>query len=74
VLVSEDGHFGFGTNGFGFTISSGATGQTVVIEAATNLLDWTPLETNTVGPAPAYFSDPDSMNRPRRFYRGRVLP
>jgi hypothetical protein len=57
--------------GFGFGWSAIA-GQTVVIQASTNLLDWAPLETNEAGLGPAWFMDPAAPNIPTRFYRLRV--
>ena len=63
--------FGFATNQFGFNIS-GAFGQTIVVDGSTNLVDWTPLFTNTAGNNPFYFFDPASTNLPGRFYRARL--
>jgi len=64
---------GITANQFGFSIS-GADGQEVVVEATTNLADsvWQPLQTNTIGSAPLYFSDSQWTNYPVRHYRVRV--
>jgi len=71
-IVAADACFGFGTNQFGFNLS-GAFGQTIVVDGSTNLVDWTPLCTNTVGGGnPVYFCDPASTNSPWRFYRARL--
>jgi uncharacterized delta-60 repeat protein len=67
------GAFGFQTNRFGFGLS-GIAGQTVVIEASTNLAVWSALATNTLGLGPLYFSDPSTTNFPQRFYRAVLLP
>jgi len=67
-----DASFGIRTNQFGFNINW-ASGQVVVVEAATNLASpvWTPVATNTLTGSPSYFSDPQSTNYPGRFYRLR---
>jgi len=62
---------GFRSGQLGFSII-GSSGQTVVVEGSTNLLDWISLETNTFGSGPWYFSDADSANLPWRFYRARL--
>ena len=63
---------GVQTNQFGFNINW-ASGQTVVVEACTNLAnpDWQPVGTNTLTDGSAYFSDPQWTNYPGRFYRLR---
>jgi uncharacterized delta-60 repeat protein len=76
IILTDDGNFGFRTNEFGFKQFGfnlvGMAGQTVVIEASTNLVNWFPLVTNTLGAGPLYFSDPDSTNFAARFYRARL--
>jgi uncharacterized delta-60 repeat protein len=67
------GALGFPTNPFGFNLR-GVAGQTVVIEASTNLATWVPLATNLLGTDPLYFSDPASTNVPQRFYRAVLAP
>jgi hypothetical protein len=49
------------------------SGQTIVVEAATNLSNpnWIPVATNTVTSGTSYFSDPQPANLPNRFYRLR---
>jgi hypothetical protein len=66
------GDFGMQTNQFGFNINW-ACGQTVVVEACTNLFnpDWHPVMTNTLTGGTAYFSDSEWTNYPARFYRLR---
>ncbi len=63
---------GFGFNGgqFGFLLT-GPTGQLVVVEASTNLVNWLPIWTNTFAGA-RYFSDPQSGTYSHRFYRART--
>jgi hypothetical protein len=71
-MRSDNNSYGIHTNQFGFTLNW-ASGQTVVVEACTNLFnpDWQPLQTNTLTSGSAYFSDPQWMNYPGRFYRLR---
>ena len=53
---------------------NGPSELTYTVEASTNLLEWTPLET-TVPPAlPFLWSDPEAPLLPRRFYRVRAEP
>jgi hypothetical protein len=70
TIETTDGSFGVQTNGFGFNINW-ASGQTVVVEACTNLTNpvWTPVATNTLTGGTSYFSDPQWTNYPSRFYR-----
>jgi GH25 family lysozyme M1 (1,4-beta-N-acetylmuramidase) len=61
----------FVANGlFQFNLA-GAAGSNYVIEASTNLTDWTPLETNV---SPFTFTDTNAVNLPLRFYRARGSP
>jgi len=69
-MQTGDGRFGVQTNGFGFNLNW-ASGQTVVVEASTNLINWTPVSTNTITGGTATFSDPQWTNYPGRFYRLR---
>jgi hypothetical protein len=70
AMQTTDTNFGGQTNQFGFNIQW-ASGQTVVVEASTNLIDWQPLQTNTLTASPATFSDLEWTNYPGRFYRLR---
>ncbi len=65
------GSLAFQSTGFGFAWSA-IPGQTVVIEASTNLFDWQPLQTNQVGTGPLSFTDPGATNISARFYRLRL--
>jgi hypothetical protein len=58
------------TNGFGFTISW-ATNTVIVVEASTNLQNWTPVITNTLVNGTNAFGDSTWTNYPQRFYRVR---
>ena len=69
ILGSSYG-LGVSSNGFQFTISW-ATNTSIVVVACTNLSNpvWQPVQTNTLAGGTAYFSDPQWMNYPGRFYR-----
>jgi hypothetical protein len=60
------------TNPFGFSINW-ARGETVVVDACTNLFnpDWQPVQTNTLTTGSANFIDPQWTSYPGRFYRLR---
>ncbi len=73
TVLTADGSGSFITNGFGCDLS-GMAGQTVVIEASTNLAAWTPLLTNSPPTGCFHFNDPDSTNFTQRFYRARLTP
>ena len=56
-----------------FRVAVGAVGgQPVVVEASTNLVDWTPILSNTAAISPCHFHDSARTNFTQRFYRARV--
>lgn len=69
----------FSTTG-GFTNSqfrlslTGPEGASAVISASTNLHTWTPLITNPLTGGSMNFTDTQSTNYPRRFYRATIVP
>jgi len=69
-VLTSDASFGVQSNGFGFNITW-ASGQTVVVEACTNLAGpvWLPIQTTILTNGSCYFSDPQWMDYPGRFYR-----
>jgi hypothetical protein len=69
-MQTTDTSFGVQTNQFGFNINW-ASDQTVVVDASTNLVNWEPVQTNTLTGGSAWFSDPQWTNYPGRFYRLR---
>jgi hypothetical protein len=72
VILMNDGAFGFSSNQFGFNVSA-LPGQVIVVEAAANLLNWNPLQTNAVPDAGViYFGDTGSTTMAQRFYRARL--
>jgi hypothetical protein len=70
-ILTGDASFGFLAGQFGFNVV-GAFGQTIVVDGSANLVDWTPLFTNSAGGNPFYFRDPASSNIAWRFYRARL--
>jgi len=62
---------------YAFTVSSGTgntpsvVGQQFVVEASTNLVDWTPIQTNA---APFTFVDANASRFSQRFYRAIPAP
>ncbi len=70
-MQTVDASFGIQTNPFNFNISW-ASGQTVVVEACTNLANpiWIPVSTNTLSNSgTSSFCDSQWTNYPCRFYR-----
>ena len=51
----------------------GWPGQTVVLQASTNLAQWVALTTNTLAGTSLEYTDPDSVNQPQRYYRALLL-
>jgi len=72
VILTGDGAFGVISNQFGFNVS-GVSSQVVIVERSSNLLQWLPLHTNTLGSSPVYFSDPGWSQSPHGFYRARLV-
>ena len=68
--TKADASLGIQEGKFGFNINW-ASGQTIVVEACTNLADpdWTPVGTNTFDGDSTTFSDAEWTNLPGRFYR-----
>jgi|CZKV01.1.fsa_nt_gi prepilin-type processing-associated H-X9-DG protein len=62
LIQTGDGSLGVRTNQFGFNIAW-TSGQTVVVEACTNLHNpvWSPVATNTLTSDSSYFSDPSGF-------------
>jgi hypothetical protein len=61
--VNMSGHFGFTVTGI--------PGDQYAVEASTNMVNWTILETNA---APFNFVDTNAINYSRRFYRAVYVP
>jgi hypothetical protein len=70
AITSSGAGFGFSDAMFGFALT-GPAGQTVVVDASTDLVSWLPIWTNTFMVGPLQFSDPNSGAYPSRFYRAR---
>ena len=70
ILVNDPG-FGLHLNKFGFQVAA-LSGQTVVIEATTNLMSWTPVQTNIIPDSERIsFNDANPAGFACRFYRAR---
>jgi streptogramin lyase len=70
-IVTGDGMLGVVSNQFGFNVSA-AAGEAVVVEGSADLVNWTPVCTNTPSGGSFYFSDACWTNSPGRFYRARL--
>ncbi len=72
-MQTSDPTFGVRTNQFGFNITW-ASDKVVVVEASTTLTNptWSSVATNTLTGGTNYFSDPQWMSYPTRFYRIRT--
>ena len=57
------------TNGIFQMQFSGTAGSNYVLQASTDLINWTPISTNTPLSSPFPLTDPGATNYPRRFYR-----
>jgi hypothetical protein len=74
AILTDDSSFGVVSNRFGFNVRAVA-GQVMVVEASSNLAQWTALATNTVSSSGRfYFSDGDGAGASARFYRARLWP
>jgi hypothetical protein len=69
-IITTNNSLGISNGLFGFDVS-GPASQTLVIDGSTNLVDWTPLQTNVMGDSLWSFHDPKWTNYPGRFYRLR---
>jgi hypothetical protein len=63
--------FSFVSNKAGFSIT-GQSNQVVIVQASTDLVNWSPLATNTLNGHPFPFSDPTPASLPQRFYRAQA--
>jgi hypothetical protein len=70
VQTAANRNFGIRTNRFGFDLT-GTTNIPVVVEASTNLQEWTPLFSGSLTNGSVYFADSQWTNYPQRFYRVR---
>ena len=53
---------------------TGLIGKNYILQTTTNLVNWTPLLTNTTTAIPFYLTDPGATNFPYRFYRAIQSP
>ena len=70
LIHTSDVNFGAQGGAFGFNIS-GTSNELVKIETCTNLIEgvWEPETTTNLTVGSVYFSDPDWIDHPNRFYR-----
>jgi hypothetical protein len=62
------------TNGaFGFQLTGLTNTDVLLIEATTNLVDWTLISSNTVGTGLLELMDPEARRWRQRFYRAKIL-
>ncbi len=71
-LKSGDGNFGFVSNQFGFNVA-GPSGQTIVVETSTNLIQWEPIYTNTLSTNGFYYLDATPGDASQKYFRLRGL-
>jgi uncharacterized delta-60 repeat protein len=72
-ILTSDGGLGFLAGAFGFNVR-GVSGQVIVIEASTDFVQWTPIQTNLVTESGRFaVADPQSGLFPHRFYRARIF-
>lgn len=67
-IATSDSGFGFGGGQFGFNLA-GPAGRTVVIDASSDLANWSPIWTNAFGAGALYFNDPQTGSHSNQFYR-----
>jgi hypothetical protein len=63
-------NFSVVSNQAGFSIT-GQSNQVVTVETSSDLVNWSPLATNTLNGHPFSFSDPTPASVPQRFYRAQ---
>ena len=63
----------YGNGTFGLTVN-GSAGYNYVVQASTNLLNWTSLFTNPMPTLPFLWTDPAASNFSQRFYRVQAGP
>ena len=61
TIPSSGSSYGFNSGNFGFSLTGGLAGKSVVVEGSTDLVSWLPLWTNTLT-GPLDFSDPQSTS------------
>jgi uncharacterized delta-60 repeat protein len=66
--IRTDGSLGYRSGALEFALAT-IEGQTIIIEASTNLVNWLPISTNN---SPTVFRDTSSAQFSRRFYRLRL--
>lgn len=70
-LIFPDSSSGLAAGSFGFNIV-GTSGQVVVVDTSEDLVNWSPLNTLTLGSAPQHFTDATAPTAHSKFYRLRL--
>jgi len=70
-ILASDAGFGVVSNRFGFAML-GWPGHPLVVEGSSDLMNWTPLQTNMAGAAPVSFFETNWLQAPQRFFRART--
>jgi hypothetical protein len=70
-IIADDSAFGFKSNHFSFNVTA-IPSQTIVIEASSNLANWSAVYTNTFSGNTFYFTDSSAAFRVAQFYRARL--
>jgi pectate lyase len=73
VLPPQVSSVVFNAGVFGFSVN-GAAGQSYLVQASTNLVNWTTIFTTNPASLPFVWSDAATSNFPRRFYRIQLGP
>jgi hypothetical protein len=60
---------GFWANGWFQTQFSGTAGQTYILQASSDLVNWVSISTNAPNASPFLWIDPNAANFPHRYYR-----
>jgi hypothetical protein len=68
LAISTDAAFGLTEGVFGFNILA-SSASAVVIQASSDLQNWTPIQTNLIASGVFHFTFPQWTNYPARFYR-----
>ena len=66
LSVADGG--GMSASGFSFQLSA-PVGRTYIIQASTDLENWTPINTNVSAAEKMFFTDSFATNYSRRYYR-----
>ncbi|HZL77563.1 MAG TPA: Ig-like domain-containing protein [Candidatus Limnocylindrales bacterium] len=72
IILGFSSSMSSGTNPANLMLS-GPVSSNYLVEASTNLINWTPIATFSTTNSPFYFTDTDATNYSQRFYRALLL-